>query len=73
MGRSKGTVETVLEEKDIERAVTDMEALMPEMLKGAMTAAPRTIFPDFATDSVLVEFLWDGVGGASWEYPIFLC
>ena len=55
MGRSKGSGEINLEEKDAAQVAQSMKENMPDLVKGAMQVAPKNLFLELATDSILIE------------------
>ena len=57
MGRHKGTTEVVLEKADVKQAHEEMTSLMPERVKGALSAAPAKLFNEYATKSVEAQTL----------------
>ena len=49
----------VLEEKDVAQIAQKVQEQMPDMVKGAMNASPKTLFSEFAADSILVgQIIW---------------
>ena len=51
MGRAKGSVEVVLDKKQVDEVCACINAGLPETVKGAMGAAPEKTFNEYATKS----------------------
>ena len=52
MGRQKGIVELILDEKQVGQVAADIKAAMPDMVKGALSVAPEKLFGEASLKSI---------------------